>query len=501
MRLPARLLQLFLRLRPYALPALILIALWLPDCNRGWFRTDTHYYAAIARQAAGAALASGSIAPLFDLHAGDQPYLNKPPLVFIIHGLAIKLLGLDIWTVRLPALIAAVLLCWATVAIARSLAGPRVALTTGLVVATTVEIFRYTRAFSLDLWLVAFLLWGIWFVVRDLRRLQLTAVGGPGPATPRPWRAAWAGVPFGLALLCKPWAALGVVVFLALWLACMGRRPRRLILPTLASGVVAIAVALPWHLWIATRHPEFWSVFFRQQSLDRVTGALGSDWSHEPWWYYLGVIAEGYWPWLATLVIACIWLMLVRLRPDRFGTLLRANDRGLLAPLALVWCGLWILLLSLSAGKSSRYLMPVWPMLAMLSGLWLARLPSSPGPRRSRLLMVWIGPLALIAGLIAAVALPPNTLHAPRDPAWDRVLAALDANPSVPVYTTPAAHPISANLVMLGRPWPKRIDRPTSLDTERFVLSIEPAVQLPGVHETVVESPEICLVRVRPSTP
>jgi 4-amino-4-deoxy-L-arabinose transferase-like glycosyltransferase len=520
--LPTPLLRLFLRLRPYALPALILIALWLPDFNRGWYRTDTHYYAAIAKQAADSAFEQRSIVPLLELHAGDQLYLNKPPLVFIIEGLTIKLFGLDIWTVRLPALVAAILLCITTVAITRRLAGARVALTTGLVVATTVEIFRYTRAFSLDLWLVFFLLWGIWFVVREIRPLELratsTGVEKDKPRSPHGsafthanptgtsrnplrrshWQAALAGIPFGLALLCKPWAALAVVLFLAIWLACLGRSKRALILPTLASGLLAIVIALPWHLWIASRHPEFWNVFFRKQSLDRVTGALGPEWSHEPWWYYLGVIAEGYWPWLATLVLALSWLVLARLKPNTFGAHLRSADRRLLAPFALVWSALWVILLSISAGKSSRYLMPVWPMLAMLSGLWLARLPSAPGPRRSRLFMLWAGPLALIVGLIAMALIPPNKVHAPRDPVWERVLAELDAHPDLPVYTTPAAHPISANLVMLGRRWPRTIKDGQWPKEPALVLSLTPKIETLPDAVGLVDSTEICLLQSRP---
>lgn len=445
---PTRAIATYLRLRPTLIAVAVLIALWLPGVNQGWYRTDTHFYAAIAKQAWDTAASTGDWAALFDLRAGSEPYMNKPPLVFIIHGACIRAFGLDLWTVRLPSLVASLIAAAATVSFMRRLSGWRAAMMSGLVLATSVEFFRYGRAISLDLWQCAFVMLAIAFVVRGLgTRLGAVRLG---------WVIA-SGVPLGCALLCKPFVALLAPVLLGAWvLTEPSLRPRRgqLLAGLILSMLVAAAVAAPWHLWMFSRHGEgFINIYIRQQSLDRALGTPDSPGAAEPWWYYLRVIGEGYWPWLVTLAIALVTIIRTPRAPD-------ADARRTLR-LAALWSSVWLLLLSTFGGKSPRYTVIIWPLLAAVSGWVLVRMGqgASGTPRRiSRQVMFWFAPLVLAASIIISISMHTGVLsarmHKPRHSAWDQILARTAEFPDRQVVCAPTALAISANLVMLGRPWP-----------------------------------------------
>jgi 4-amino-4-deoxy-L-arabinose transferase-like glycosyltransferase len=446
MRTPGRARSLWWRHRHALLPLAILLALWIPGANQGWYRTDTHYYAAIARQAWDAALHERAAVPLLDLKAGAEPYFNKPPLAFIIHGGFIEALGLSLWAVRLPSLLAAMGCAWATTLALRRVAGWRLALAGGLVLATTLEFFRYTRAISLDLWLALWLALALLMVAAGLRRR-----GRPSATL-----LVLSGVPVALALLTKPLMGLAFPAVIGLWLGLTGRG--RLAWTMLAAAALAAALAAPWHLWMAARHPEFALVYFKQQGLDRALGGHGATLAPgaasapapEPWWYYLRIIGQSYWPWLATLALGLFTLATGRERP-------RPHVRRTLG-LAALWCGAWLLALSLAGGKSDRYLVLVWPFMAALAAWPLARPAAGLGKRVGRVFMDLAAPAALAASVVLAVV--GVRVHAPRDPAWDELTHRLDAAPGATLVTTPRGHPIGAHLVMLGRPWPPMLHGP-----------------------------------------
>ncbi|MBY0261767.1 MAG: hypothetical protein K2Q20_05455, partial [Phycisphaerales bacterium] len=288
---------------------------------------------------------------------------------------------------------------------------------------------------SLDLWQAALVMLAVWCVVSAVGRMG-------GVKADRAWLAVLAGVPLGLALLCKPLVALIALPLMAVWLVWLGRH--RLAAWLLIAGLVAVAIAAPWHVFMSLRHSDFAAHYFGRQSLDRITQGM-PDVGAEPWWYYLRIIGEAYWPWLATAALGVFAWM-------RRGASPRA--RRMLA-LCAVWCVAWLVLLSLSAGKYSRYLLLVWPIAGFLSAWWIAGLRSTPGSRRrSARAMLWLGPAALLTGVLAALIIPGRLIHEPRAKEWDRVLEEVVRRPGVPLYATPRAHPHAPQMVMLGRDWP-----------------------------------------------
>ncbi|MBC7772036.1 MAG: glycosyltransferase family 39 protein [Pyrinomonadaceae bacterium] len=459
-----------IRHRWWMLPLMLLIALWLPAADQGGYRTDTHYYAAIALQAWKAALSYASVTPLLDLRAGDRVYMNKPPLAFILHGEIITWLGLSMWTVRLGSLLAAMLTCVATSILLRRLAGWRVAMMSGLVLATTVEFFRYTRAISLDLWQCAFVMISLAMLVMGIPRDDKNE-----NRLRRGWMVA-AGVPLGLALLCKPFMALLAPLLFIAWLAL--RRKHSAILMTIAAMIVGVAVALPWHVWMWHIHgDEFLRVYVQNQSIDRAVGNAGDmPGVQEPWWFYFNVIATTYAPWLLSAICGGSWL-LRRRRPS--------GGSFALMQLAVVWSVAWLIVLTVFDGKSSRYTVIIWPLLSAMSGLWIVhQSQGAAGMMRTvgRYVMLWLGPAAVFTGVLLTTV--PLNIHKPRDFAWDQLLKEVDAHPDRELVCTQRAHHIAANLVMLGRTWPPMMEEsPGMLLTGMDASSPEfPSAAGPGTY-------------------
>jgi 4-amino-4-deoxy-L-arabinose transferase-like glycosyltransferase len=236
-------------------------------------------------------------------------------------------------------------------------AGDWAAVWTGIVLALSYDFFRRTRAVSLDLWQLLFLLLAVWAVAR-----------GASAAGPAWWRRAlWfagAGLPLGLALVCKPFVALLSVPLAAVWLSwTRGWAAAAWLGVTLG---VAVAVAAPWHLSMYALHGDaFLEQYVGRQVVARAAGELtASPLDAKPAWYYATHLASTHWPWLACVALAL----------GQWWRAGRLSERGGAERWALVWTLGWLVALSAFADRRDRYAIPVMPSMAVFAGLWLAGL-------------------------------------------------------------------------------------------------------------------------------
>lgn len=431
-------------IRHWLLPLVLLLCMTLPHLGQGdWQRTDGAWYGAIAVQA-------WRTGELWTLHGPPgQPYFNKPPLAFWLHGLALHAFGPGAPAARLPSVLAACICLLACVWTVRMLAGRRAALLSGVALALTGEYFRRTREISLDLWLAAFIMLAIAFLVR--------ASGVRSHATRT--RAVWAcasGASLGAALLTKPFVAAAALPLLASWLIWNSLRPirshahpdlRRSLVPVGLATVVSLVVALPWHLsMVALYGGEFTSQYLGAEVVDRAAGRLTASpvWA-KPWWFYLHQIGAAYWPWLACVAIAlAAWV--------RHG---RLTGRGSAERWAIVWAFGWLLLLSTFPDRRDRYAVVVWPALSVLAGLGLAHAPWGwlrYGVRGFAAHWRIIGG-AVIAGAIA-FSLLPIRVQRPIEPQWPAVFAYLDSLANEPVWQGGFSPARGARLYLERGAWP-----------------------------------------------
>jgi 4-amino-4-deoxy-L-arabinose transferase-like glycosyltransferase len=440
----------------FFLPVLVLLALTLPHLDQGDFRTDTARYAAVGVQA------WRNPACFWTLHIQPSlPYFNKPPLVFWIHGWVLHVTGISLAAARLPSIAAAALCVLLTVFIGRRLMGRATALAGGLVLALTYEFFRRTREISLDLWQLAYMLSCVACVVQGLHRR-------------RPLWVIAAGIPLGLALLCKPLMGLLTLPLLAVWLVWHGRPAHALAL--FGTLAVALAVAAPWHVAMILEHgTAFTTRYFGSEIADRALGRLHA----EPPWYYLSEIGRTYWPWMLALIAALVtaWRRLAS----------QHHRTGL--SLALIWtCG-WFVALTLFPDKRPRYELPLYPSLALIAGYGIARLPWRRLRRTYRHGLVQAAALVTVLGLTAALL--PLRVQAPPDANWTALLTWLEGQGLTRVHSAALSTNDEGSYYLRTAHWPDPVRRPDgalirALPEHAILLYADGLDPRPGKGETLL---------------
>jgi len=278
----------------------------------------------------------------------DQVEMQKPPGFYWMVAVVGWLRGgVDATAVRLPAALAGmltVMLVWWHV---RRRGRPVAGFVAAAVLAGAVHFTGTARIGRIDVPLACAVA-AIMLVSRDAlaeRGTRLTVVS--------------IGLVAGAALLLKgpigvvlPVAALGVF-------AMIERLPvRRLLVPALVVGTVALSIAAPWFIWAnAATDGEFFRVFFVYHHFNRAFGGAETLAGH-PWWFYLPRFAADFLPW-TPLLLAGVAARRWRGDPDaRFG---------------LVWFVAMIAVLSVSRFKRADYLLPAYGGAAIFLGCVLER--------------------------------------------------------------------------------------------------------------------------------
>lgn len=442
----------------YLLPLIALLAVWLPGFNQGAPRTDAHVYAAISLDLLdGGVDSTGVGTDGWSPRLGEADYFNKSPLIFWIHGAALRLVnpepsginGVSMWALRLPALLAAAIGVLLTVDTVRRLSGPRAALVSGVALALTLEWFRYTKTISLDLWMaVFFLAWANTLVrsvaIQDRQHDQHPRRLWGVPITAWGWMAL-GGAALGAGLMTKPFVSAVPLVAGVVWLLVI-RKP--CLLKTLPIVLLAmLAVALPWHLAMISRHGDaFIDQYLWNQSVSRVASeAHGTG----PWWYYASTLVKYGLPWCALALLAALaWSR--RTLPARHRPL---------AWLALITAGLWLVAISLVTDKATRYAVPIYPWVAAGAAVWLTAC-SPVGIRRGRR-----PSLDAIVGLIAVVgiglAIAGIRVHGPPSSSTQTLAAAVQETKAQggEVYMVGRSRDVASWTYLVARRWPIEIDR------------------------------------------
>ena len=322
------------RARHSLIGVVLLLCMTLPHLDQGDVRKDTARYAAVSLQM----WETGDfLTPR--LHP-DTLYFKKPPLAFWMVGGVLKAAGTSLTAIRLPSVLAAALCVLVLVSVVRAFGSEATAATAGIVLALTMDFFRRTREFSIDLWLLLFL----------LLAFRLAIAGARGRAG---WLAA-SGASLGAALLCKPLVAL---LALPVLFACYDLfRPVRSRAWLLAAAAAALIVGGSWHVAAAAVHGDaFFVRYFGNELREHTAEAVAGE-GIRPL-YYLGVLGIAYWPWLAAVAAAAVPAF-----RGRFG----ARARRALAAAAL-WVLVWLAALSVFPQKEPQYALPLYPMLAWIA--------------------------------------------------------------------------------------------------------------------------------------
>ncbi|HEY6343525.1 MAG TPA: glycosyltransferase family 39 protein [Bryobacteraceae bacterium] len=307
-------------------------------------------------------------------HLDGIKYLEKAPLKYWLIALSFKIFGERDWAARLPVALAAVLVCWLAYRTGRWAFSPRAGVNAGVILATCVGMFLFTRVQIPDVMLTAAISLALWSFLRAL---------DPQEARPGVWAGLMAAS-IGVGLLLKgliaavfPIGAAGLfLLFTGEW-----RRAETWRRLHIARGaIVALAIAAPWHALATLRNPPyfdftlhsppgqyrgfFWFYFINEHVLRFLNLRYPRDYNTVPrlsfWLFHLLWLFPWsvYFPAVATLSFG----VRIQPRPSGRGSADRASRMRLLC---LCWAG-FILVFFTFSSTQEYYSMPAYPALALL---------------------------------------------------------------------------------------------------------------------------------------
>jgi 4-amino-4-deoxy-L-arabinose transferase-like glycosyltransferase len=356
------------------------LALFFQLGVRGLNEPDEGRYASVAYEM----LRSGN---WIEPHFQGVLHMAKPPLTQWLMALSMMLFGVQEWAVRLiPALAAlgTVMLTWS---LACSWLGPGRAFQGALILVSAPLFFFVARIADINMPLTFWVTLGIWAWVRwqeEGRTLPIVL-----------FYAAHAGAfltkgPVGCMLIL-----ITVLSFRLVHRDCMpGRRTW-----WWPGFLLAATAGLSWYALVIERDHNLLDYFLRYELYDRVFTTVHKR--GEPFWFFWLVFPAGFLPWLPILA------PLLRGSRERLRACYPAG------PLLLA-LGLMLVFFTLSRSKLSTYVVPAYPLLALLATSLLARGDGEPSRPR---------PHGLVAVLLLAFATPPLLMVAGRVRfQWDHVL-------------------------------------------------------------------------------
>ncbi len=309
-------------------------------------------------------------------------FAEKPILYFWAALAAAKTLGgVDEFTLRLPAALAAIASVLLVYVWVFPYVGRQRALMASFIFSTTYIVFWSARNVQMDIFVLL-------TTLATMIPLGRMLDHGLNP------RRAWllASLALGVGLLAKGPVTLilpGVIFLLHCWIA--KRSPIEHWRYMGLAFLLILVVASPWYLalLIEGRSDVLYEVLIRQ-NFQRFTSA----WDHrQPWWYYLKYFWLDMAPWSFFL-------------PLGIGLRGRSQGESSLHRLSWMWIVGVIFFFSLSESKRAPYILPIAPAVAVLAAEVFDRIAlGALGVWRNilgRLVYAGFGTLALIAGGLVA---------------------------------------------------------------------------------------------------
>jgi 4-amino-4-deoxy-L-arabinose transferase-like glycosyltransferase len=316
-------------------------------------------------------------------------YLEKSPLSWWMTDISYTLFGFRDWAARIPIALTAIGLALLTAAFGKWAFGRRVGFNAGLVLATCVGLWLFTRVLIPDVMLTFVITLAMWAFLRIFDEEE---------QHPRAW--AWVFfASLGLGLLLKSligvvFPAAAALLFLFFTGQLFSSQAWKRLHPI--SGIaLLLLIAAPWHILATIRNPPYfawtmksmpghyhgflWFYFINEQLLRFLNLRYPRDYDTVP----------RIWFWLFHFIWLFPWsVYLTAIAKLSFKPVDRAGRTRLLA---LCWTGFILVFFTFSTTQE-YYSMPCYPALALLLGCAMA----AEGP--------WIRRGTRLLGLVVAAA-------------------------------------------------------------------------------------------------
>lgn len=291
-------------------------------------------------------------------HDFVTPYLNgikyfeKPALFYWLGAAAIKIGGLNLWSLRSINALLGLAGCLLTYLTACKLYSRSTGLLAAMILATSCLYFVMNHMVSLDLPVTVF-----------LSATLYTFILGTQAATRRIANRYFYAMAAAAALAVLTKGLIGIVfplMIIGAWIITANQWRLLTRLPIFRCLLIFILIAAPWHILVNHRNPEFFYFYFIEQHFLRyTTKEIGH---YQPAWFFIPTLILGFFPWIVFLPQAIQKTWPIQWKAKKI------DPAGLFL---LLWPTLIFAFFSFSKSKLIPYILPVFPPLAILTARYI----------------------------------------------------------------------------------------------------------------------------------
>ncbi len=285
-------------------------------------------------------------------------YLEKSPLIYWSMAASYAVFGIHDWAARIPLALSVILLCWLTARMARWAFDELTGLYAGLILATSIGLWLFTRIQIPDAMLTGTIALALWAFLRAMEGERRWAY------------VLWAAMATGL-LLKGLIAMVFPVGAMLLWMTLTRSWAEwRLLSPVAGVGIVVL-IAAPWHVAAAIANPPlfdftmhsgpgeyhgfFWYYFFNEHVFRFLNMRWPRDYNTVPRALFWAFHLLWLFPWSAFF-------------PGLAKLSFRGEDRAHRTRLLALCFTVFLLTFFTFSTTQEYYSMPCYPALALLLG-------------------------------------------------------------------------------------------------------------------------------------
>ncbi|SFL70716.1 ArnT family glycosyltransferase [Pelosinus propionicus] len=267
-------------------------------------------------------------------------WYDKPPMYYWLVAISFKFFGQNEFAARFPSAFFAVCGTLLMYFEGKSIFNNRAGWIAALIAATSIEYFYLGKAAVTDMTLNFFLTASLLYYLKE--KYYITYISA------------------GLAILTKgPIGIVLPIIIIVIHLIMTGRLIRLKYMKIFREGFLLLLVSLPWYFIMYYFHGmDFISTFLGYHNIARFlqpehpNGTL--------WYYYIPVLAIGFFPWTIFLVQS-VWAALRSQNDPKRETLL----------FLIIWASVVLGFFTLSQTKLVSYILPMYPPLALIMGWYI----------------------------------------------------------------------------------------------------------------------------------
>jgi 4-amino-4-deoxy-L-arabinose transferase len=286
-------------------------------------------------------------------HLNGLRYFEKPPLGYWVNAGSILFFGENNFAVRLPS------------AMAVGLSALLIYVLVSLVWHNKSKENGSPATLAPLIFLSCFMVFGLgsavlldslfsFFLTATITTFCLASEALPGSAREKGFLLL-SGVSCGLGFLTKGFLAFAVPVLALAPYLIWQRRYFDLVRMSWLPFLAAVVVALPWGILIHLREPDFWRSFFWNEHIRRFMADSAQH--KKAFWYFFEAAPGLFLPWT---------LMVPAAVPGIRDHINEQSPEGRLIKLSICWLVLPFLFFSFSSGKLLTYILPCFPPFAVL---------------------------------------------------------------------------------------------------------------------------------------